>query len=69
MSAPSANNSEAIKEAVPQIATIASRPVSMKNVSMEPVPDDGIELVSQHDNIKLYKMTTYVLAAIEAPTK
>lgn len=69
MSAPSASNSEAVQEAIPNIATISSRPVSMKNVAMEPVPDDGVELVSQHHNIKLYRMTTYVLAAIEAPVK
>ena len=69
MSSPSPNNSDAIREAIPQISTIASRPVSMKNVAMEPVPDDGVALVSEHDNIKLHKMTTYVLAAIETPTK
>jgi len=69
MSAPSSNNSDAIQAAIPQIARIASRPVSMKNVAMEPVPNDGVALVSEHDNIKLYKMTTYVLAAIETPTK
>jgi hypothetical protein len=69
MSAPSSNNSDAIQAAIPQIATISSRPVSMKNVTIEPVPDDGIALVSQHDNIKLYKMTTYVLAAIEQPAE
>jgi hypothetical protein len=69
MSSPSSNNSEAIQEAMPQIATLASRPVSMKNVSMVPVPDNGVALVSEHDNIKLHRMTTYVLAAIETPAK
>ena len=69
MSSPSPNNSGAIQEAIPQIATIASRPVSMKNVTMEPVPDNGVALVSEQENIKLHKMTTYVLAAIEPPTK
>jgi hypothetical protein len=65
----SGSNSEGVQEAIANIPTISSRPVSMKNVTMEPVPDDGIELVSQHDNIKLHKMTTYVLAAIEPPAK
>jgi len=71
MSLPSfgGSNSEAAQEAMPNLLTLSSRPVSMKNVVIEPVPDNGVELVSQHDNIKLQKMTTYVLAAIEPPTK
>jgi|KBSMisStaDraftv2_1062788.scaffolds.fasta_scaffold19813_3 hypothetical protein len=71
MSQPSfaGGNSEAVQEAMPNILTLSSRPVPMKNVVMEPVPDNGLDLVSQHDNIKLYKMTTYVLAAIESPAK
>ena len=71
MSQPSfgGSNSEAAQEAMPNLLTLSSRPVSMKNVVIEPVPDNGVELVSQHDNIKLQKMTTYVLAAIEPPTK
>jgi hypothetical protein len=71
MSQPSfgGGNSEAAREAMPNILTLSSRPVSMKNVTMEPVKDAGLELVSQHDNIKLNKMTTYVLAAIESSAK
>jgi len=71
MSQPSfgGSNSEAAQEAMPNLLTLSSRPVSMKNVEIEPVPDNGVELVSKHDNIKLHKMTTYVLAAIETPTK
>ena len=71
MSQPSfgGSNSEAAQEAMPNLLTLSSRPVSMKNVVIEPVPDNGVELVSQHDNIKLHKMTTYVLAGIETPAK
>jgi hypothetical protein len=66
MSQPSfGGDSEAAREAMPNLLTLSSRPVSMKNVRMEPVKDTGLELVSEHDNIKLHKMTTYVLAAIE----
>jgi hypothetical protein len=71
MSQPSfgGDNSEGAREAMPNILTLSSRPVPMKNVVIEPVPDNGLDLVSRHDNIKLYKMTTYVLAAIESPAK
>lgn len=70
MSSPSmSGNSEAVQDAIPAIQTRASRPVSMRNVTMEPVENTGLELVSAHDNIKLHKMTTYVLAAFETPAK
>lgn len=71
MSQPSfgGSNSEAAQEAMPNILRLASRPVSMKNVVIEPVPDNGVALVSEHENIKLHKMTTYVLAGIETPAK
>lgn len=71
MSQPSfgGSNSEAAQEAMPNLLTLSSRPVSMKNVEIEPVPDNGVALVSQHENIKLHKMTTYVLAGIETPAK
>jgi hypothetical protein len=71
MSQPSfgGSNSEAAQEAMPNLLTLASRPVSMKNVIIEPVPDNGVALVSEHENIKLHKMTTYVLAGIETPAK
>jgi hypothetical protein len=64
---PFPDNSEASRAAIPDAPTMSSRPVAMKNVALEPVSDGGIELVSEHANIKLYKMTTYVLAAIEPP--
>jgi hypothetical protein len=41
----------------------------MKNVALEPTVDSGVALVSQEINIKLYKLTTYVLAAVEPPAK
>jgi len=41
----------------------------MKNVALGEVGDGGINLVSEHANIKLYKMMIYVLAALEAPAK
>jgi len=62
-------NAEAAQAAIPDIQTMSSRPVSMKGVTMEPVDNGGIALVSEHANVKLNKMTTYILAAIEAPAK
>jgi hypothetical protein len=41
----------------------------MKNVELEPTADGGVALVSQKININLYKLTTYVLAAADPPTK
>jgi hypothetical protein len=66
---PFPDNSEASRGAIPDTPILSSRPVSMKNVGMEPVEDGGIALVSEHTNIKLYKMTTYILAAIDPPAK
>src|ERR1051325_4422958 len=65
MNQPFPDNSEASREAIPNIPVLSSRPFSMKDVEMEPVDDGGIALVSQHSNIKLHKMTTYILAAID----
>ena len=39
----------------------------MKNVALEPTSDGGVALVSQKTDIKLCKLTTYVLAAVEPP--
>ena len=66
---PFPGNSEASREAIPDTPIVSSRPVSMKNVRIEPADHGGVALVSEHANIKLYKMTTYVLAAIEPPAK
>jgi hypothetical protein len=49
--------------ALPSRSTTSSRPVLMKNVGTAPSLDGGIALVSEHANLKLDKLTTYVLAA------
>ncbi len=56
-------------EAIPDVAILSSRPVRMRNVVLEPTSNGGIALVSEHANIKLFKMTTYVFAAEESPAK
>jgi len=63
------NNTEAAQEAIPDIPTISSRPVRMKNVELAPAGDGGIALVSEHTNLKLYKQTTYVFAADESSVR
>jgi len=65
----SSGSAEAAQAAIPDIQTMSSRPVSMKDVRMEPVDNGGIALVSERANVKLNKMTTYILAAIETPAK
>jgi hypothetical protein len=35
----------------------------MKDVALAPTDDGGIALVSEHGNLKLDRLTTYVLAA------
>ena len=66
---PFPDNAEASRGAIPDTPVLSSRPVSMKNVGIEPVEDGGVALVSEHTNIKLHKMTTYILAAIDTPAK
>jgi len=61
--------SEANQGAMPDVAILPSRPVRMKNMVLEPTRNGGIALVSEHANIKLFKMTTYVFAAEESPAK
>ena len=61
--------SEADQGAIPDVATASSQPVRMKSVVLEPTSNGGIALVSEHANIKLFKMTTYVFAAEESPAK
>jgi hypothetical protein len=53
-------------EAIPDVAIVSSRPVRMRNVVLEPTSNGGIALVSEHENIKLFKMMTYVFAADES---
>ena len=70
MSRPSPSNGpEAGQGAIPNIPIISDRPVRMRNVELEPTSDGGIALVSEHANIKLYRLTTYVFAADESSTK
>ena len=56
-------------EAIPDVAIVSSRPVRMRNVVLEPTSNGGIALVSEHENIKLFKMMTYVFAAEESSAK
>jgi hypothetical protein len=65
----SAGGSEPNQGAIPDVAILSSRPVRMKNVALEPTSNGGIALVSEHANIKLFKMTTYVFAAQESSAK
>jgi len=63
------SGSEASQAAIPNIPTISNRPVRMRDVALAPTSDGGIGLVSEHTNIKLYKLTTYVFAADESSVK
>ena len=63
------NDSQAAQAAIPESPKISSRPVQMKNVTFALADEGGAALVSEHTNIKLYKMTTYVFAATEIPAK
>jgi hypothetical protein len=63
------NDSQAAQAAIPEAPTLSSRPVQMKNVTVALADEGGAALVSEHNNIKLYKMTTYVFAATELPAK
>jgi hypothetical protein len=61
-----ANESQA---AIPEIPFPSNRPVQIKNVTVAMADEGGAALVSEHSNIKLFKLTTYVFAAREARTK
>jgi hypothetical protein len=63
------NGSEASQGAIPDIPTTSNHPVRMRDVALAPTSDGGIALVSEHANIKLYKLTTYVFAADESSAK
>jgi hypothetical protein len=63
------SSSETTQGAIPDTPTISNRPVRMKNVTLAPAADGGIALVSEHANVKLYKLTTYVFAADEASAR
>jgi len=55
--------------AIPDVPAASNRPVPMKNVTLALADEGGAALLSEHSNIKLYKMTTYVFAAVESPAK
>jgi len=59
-------SSEVNQGVIPDVAIPSSRLVRMKNVVLEPTSAGGIALVSEHANIKLFKMTTYIFAADES---
>jgi hypothetical protein len=61
-----ANESQA---AIPEISSISNRPVQIKNVKVALADEGGAALVSEHSNIKLFKLTTYVFAARETRAK
>jgi len=63
------SGSEASQGAIPDIATTSNRPVRMRDVALAPTSDGGITLVSEHANVKLHKLTTYVFAAAESQAK
>lgn len=52
----------------PSSATSSHR-LAMKNVDAAPSGDGGIELISKHSNIKLDKVTTYVLSSGDSPAR
>jgi hypothetical protein len=60
------NGSEASQGAIPDIPTTSNHPVRMRDVALAPTSDGGIALVSEHANIKVDKLTTYVFAANES---
>jgi hypothetical protein len=61
------SGSETTQGFIPDIPTTSSRPLRMKDVTLEPADEGGIALESEHSNIKLYRMTTYILGAVEPP--
>ena len=70
MSLPSpGNDPQARQGAIPSIPIMADHPVRMKDLNLAPTSDGGIALVSEHANIKLYKLTTYIFAADESSAK
>lgn len=57
------------QSAIPEVSTSSNRPVQIKNVAVALADEGGAALVSEHGNIKLFKLTTYVFAAREARPK
>lgn len=63
------SESQKSQAAIPEVPMPPNRPVPMKNVVIALADEGGAALASEHANIKLYKMTTYVFAAAEATVK
>lgn len=57
------------QSAIPEFSTTSNRPVQIKNVTVALADEGGAALVSEHSNIKLFKLTTYVFAARETRAK
>lgn len=57
------------QSAIPEVSTSSNRPVQIKNVTVALADEGGAALVSEHGNIKLFKLTTYVFAAREERPK
>lgn len=57
------------QSAIPEVSSASNRPVQIKNVTVALADEGGAALVSQHSNIKLFKMTTYIFAARETRAK
>lgn len=51
--------------AIPETSIISNHPVPIKNVTLARADEGGAAIVSEHGNIKLNKLTTYVFAAVE----
>jgi len=57
------------QSAIPEVSSTSNRPVQIKNVIVAPADEGGAALVSEHSNIKLFKLTTYVFVARETRAK
>ena len=57
------------QSAIPEVPSTSNRPVQIKNVTVALADEGGAALVSEHSNIKLFRMTTYVFAARETRAK
>jgi len=57
------------QSAIPEVSIASNRPVQIKNVTLALADEGGAALVSEHGNIKLFKLTTYVFAARETREK
>jgi len=61
-----ADTDEGSRASAPSSVT-SKRPMAMKNVELERDRAGGITLVSRRSNLKLDKLTTYILAGEDAP--